>query len=107
LYDIQGKAAMPSQRGITTVSSSPLAEEVPVQHADVSHAILVALADVHPRGIAADTLAALVSCERAALQRPLQLLRDTGAIAGDLREPTITDAAVQMLRHAAGSRLHH
>ena len=77
-----------------------------MQHADVTHAILVALADVHPRGIAADALAAIVSCERAALQRPLQLLRDTGAIAGDLLEPKITEAAVLMLRHAA-NRFQH
>lgn len=71
-----------------------------MQHADVTHAILQALANVHPRGIAADTLAALVDCERAALQRPLRLLRDTGAIIGDLAEPAITDAAFEMLRHA-------
>jgi hypothetical protein len=74
-----------------------------VQHADVTHAILVALADVHPRGIAADALAALVNCERAALLRPLRLLRETGAISGDLGEPTITEAAVQMLLRHAGA----
>ena len=81
-----------------------------VNHVDVTRAILMALADVHPRGIHADALASLVNCERAALHRPLRLLKETGAIrcanadtvteasVGGRGEVRITDEAMVMLR---------
>lgn len=65
---------------------------------DVTRAILMALADVHPRGLPVDALAAKVSCEHAALQGQLRLLSQTGAITS-AGEVSITEPAIEMLRH--------
>ena len=67
---------------------------------DVTHAILQALADVHPLGMHADVLAGKVRCEDRALSKELRLLRVTGAVhcASDSADVTITDAAIAMLR---------
>jgi hypothetical protein len=65
---------------------------------DVTRAILMALADVHPRGLGFDALAAKVSCERDALQGQLRLLSQTGAI-HSADEVSITEPAIEMLRH--------
>jgi hypothetical protein len=65
---------------------------------DVTRAILMALADVHPRGLPVDALAAMVSCEHAALQGQLRLLSQTGAIRS-AEEVSITEPAIEMLRH--------
>ena len=75
---------------------------------DVTHAILHALADVHPRGIHAHTLAGMVHCEAGALSKELRLLKVTGAVhcASDTTEVSITDAAIAMLRHARSIRRH-
>jgi len=58
----------------------------------------MALADVHPRGLPVDALAARVSCEHAALQGQLRLLSQTGAIRS-AEEVSITEPAIEMLRH--------
>jgi hypothetical protein len=94
-----GKTAMTRFRLALTVSVLSSLEGT-VHRIDVTHAILNALADVHPQGLAADTLAGLVNCEREALQRPLRLLKDTGAVQCSVepREVSITDAAMSMLR---------
>jgi hypothetical protein len=57
----------------------------------------MALADVHPRGLPLDALAAKVSCEPAALQGQLRLLSQTGAI-HSADEVSITEPAFEMLR---------
>ena len=69
---------------------------------DVTHAILKALADVHPLGIHADALAGMVQCEDRALSKELRLLKVTGAIhcGSEIAEVTITDAAIAMLRRS-------
>jgi DNA-binding IclR family transcriptional regulator len=67
---------------------------------DVTRAILMALADVHPRGLPVEALAEKVSCERAALQGQLRLLSQTGAICS-ADEVSITEPAIEMLRHHA------
>ena len=71
-------------------------------HADVTRAILQALADVHPRGIHAEALACLVRCEHQALRKELRLLGVTGAVhcAPDSAEVSITEAAIEMLKNA-------
>ena len=73
---------------------------------DVTHAILQALADVHPLGMRADALAGKVRCEDRALSKELRLLRVTGAVhcASDSVDVTITDAAIAMLRRSDGRR---
>ena len=95
---------MPAARPRLTVASR-LQEEIRV---DVTRAILIALADAHPEGLSTDTLATLVSCEHAALQRPLRLLSDTGAVRArhaesGRAEVSITPEAIAMLRHGPRS----
>lgn len=74
---------------------------------DVTRAILSALADVHPQGLRPDVLASMVSCEQAALQGQLRLLNQTGAVVAQTGEVRLTDAAIEMMRHARGSRESH
>jgi hypothetical protein len=74
---------------------------------DVTRAILSALADVHPRGLPPDVLASMVSCEHAALQGQLRLLNQTGAVVAQPGEVRLTDAAIEMMRHARASRDSH
>jgi hypothetical protein len=82
-----------------------------MKYVDVTRAILMALADAHPRGLHAEALAAMVNCERAALSRPLRLLSDTGAIRchtarrGERHctEVRLTDAALRVLSRGAGA----
>ena len=72
-----------------------------VQYVDVTRAILETLADVHPRGIHAQALAALVSCEEAALSKELWLLKATGAVSASASasaEVRITDAVIRFLK---------
>jgi hypothetical protein len=69
------------------------------QQFDVTHAILDALASVHPQGMRSDVLAVVVSCEEAALHKELRLLRETGAVSHiGPGEVSITPAAMRMLR---------
>jgi hypothetical protein len=72
-------------------------------HADVTHAILHALADVHPRGIHADALAGMVQCEGGALTKELRLLTVTGAVRC-AAEVSITEEAIAMLRRSRSTR---
>ena len=75
-------------------------------YADVTHAILHALADVHPRGIHADALGGMVRCEDGALSKELRLLTVTGAVhcASEGAEVSITEAAIAMLRRSRSTR---
>ena len=77
-------------------------------YADVTHAILHALADIHPRGIHADALAGMVQCEDRALSKELRLLTVTGAVrcASETAEVSITEAAIAMLRRSRSTRRH-
>ena len=76
-----------------------------MKYVDVTRAILEALAAVHPRGIHTEALAALVSCEEAALRKELWLLKETGAVrSGESAEVQITQAAIRMLQHS-GARM--
>ncbi len=76
-----------------------------MKYVDVTRAILETLADVHPRGIHAEALAALVSCEEAALRKELWLLKETGAVShSGSAEIRITDAAIQLLKQPCGAR---
>jgi hypothetical protein len=72
-----------------------------MQHVDVTHAILAALANAYPGSIAREALADLVSCEPDALRGQLRLLRHAGAIQGDDTDVRISDAAAAMLRRGA------
>ena len=74
---------------------------------DVTRAILSALADVHPRGLPPDVLASMVSCEQEALQGQLRLLNQTGAVVAQTGEVRLTDAAIEMMRHARSPRDSH
>jgi len=77
-----------------------------VQYVDVTRAILEALAAVHPHGIHTQALAALVSCEEAALSKELWLLKETGAVHGSgPAEIHITKAAIRMLQHSGARTL--
>ena len=70
-----------------------------MKNVDVTRAILETLADVHPRGICAEALAALVSCEEAALRKQLWLLHETGAVSRhSTSEVRITEAAIRFLK---------
>jgi len=73
-----------------------------VKYVDVTRAILEALAAVHPHGIHTEALAAIVSCEEAALRKELWLLRETGAVSSSNSAPEvqITQAAMRMLQHS-------
>ena len=75
---------------------------------DVTHAILQALADVHPLGMRADALAGMVRCEDRALSKELRLLKETGAVrcASETAEVSITDAAIAMLRRSGSTPRH-
>ncbi|HEY2925489.1 hypothetical protein [Piscinibacter sp.] len=72
-----------------------------MKYVDVTRAILEALAAVHPHGIHTQALAALVSCEEAALRKELWLLKETGAVSSSncAAEVQITRAAMRMLQH--------
>ena len=72
-----------------------------MKYVDVTRAILEALAAVHPRGIHAEALAALVSCEEPALRKELWLLKETGAVErSGATDVYITDAAMRSLRRS-------
>ena len=79
-----------------------------MSYVDVTHAILEALADAHPRGIHADALAGMVQCEDRALSKELRLLKETGAVrcASETAEVSITDAAIAMLRRSGSTPRH-
>jgi hypothetical protein len=73
-------------------------------YVDVTRAILETLASAHPRGIHTEALAALVSCEEAALRKELWLLKETGAISNaGSKEIRITDAAIRLLKRPCGA----
>ena len=79
-----------------------------MQYVDVTRAILEALAAVHPHGIHTQALAALVSCEEAALSKELWLLKQTGAVhssSSPAQEIHITQAAIRMLQHSGARTL--
>ena len=80
-----------------------------MKYVDVTRAILETLAAVHPKGIHAEALAALVSCEEAALRKELWLLRETGAVSKTAAaEIRITDAAIRVLkREPSAATFHH
>jgi hypothetical protein len=92
---VAGKPVRENHIGRPTVAVRRWRQEVQV---DVTRAILMALADAHPRSLPVDDLAAKVSCEPAALQGQLRLLSQTGAIHA-AEEVSITEPAIEMLRH--------
>ena len=77
-----------------------------MKYVDVTRAILETLADVHPHGIHTQALAALVSCEEAALRKELWLLTETGAVSNSTTaEVHITEAAIKFLKQPCGARV--
>ena len=82
-------------------------------YVDITRAILETLAAVYPRGIQADALASMVSCEDAALRKALWILQITGAVSNSSSaEVRITEAARRLLKQSCqapvrcGSAMH-
>ena len=79
-----------------------------MKYVDVTRAILEALAAVHPRGIHTEALAAIVSCEEAALRKELWLLKKMGVVrsndsAAEVRVTQARDTDAATLRRGRPS----